>query len=107
MKKIILILLICFLCSSSAALGFVVGSSNFVLSEYPRFYKSKPMKPIYKDSLSATMYQSDVENYTREADRYIDACKNDIQRIVENAEDARNSANAVIREYNNYIQYGF
>ncbi len=51
-------------------------------------------------------YRSEVESYVDSANRYVEACKNDIQRIIESAEKAKRDANNAIEEYNSFIKFG-
>lgn len=106
MKKTILIVLIILLCSMSIAFGYVIGSSNFPLADYPAFRGYPPSKPYSRDSFAMSSYRSEVESYVDSANRYVEACKNDIQRIIESAEKAKRDANNAIEEYNSFIKFG-
>ncbi|TSK09110.1 MAG: hypothetical protein FPO08_07395 [Geobacter sp.] len=78
---------------ASTANAFVIGGSNLGFSGYPDHSCDKPTPPhtpLYRDELSVTMYNTDVERYNRDLETYIDCIKtylenarNDIQRIEE------------------------
>jgi hypothetical protein len=104
-----IILFLTLFCASSIALGYVIGSSNLGIMGYPDFSSSrmKPIKPYSRDSYSMDRYYHDVKIHVEEADRYIEAANNDIQRIQEAAEKARNEAREAIREHNNFVKFGY
>ena len=95
--------------AGTMAFGYVIGSSNLGFSGYPSFESktSKPNKPYSKDEWAANQYRIDVERYVRESKDYIEAAENDIKRIKEEQSKAVDAANAVVREYNSYIRYGY
>ena len=104
MKKALIILLFLFSCLSSVAFGFVIGSSNFPLGDYPAFRSSVPSRPFSRDPVALTTYRYEVESYVSAAEKYIEACKNDIQRIIESAEKAKRDANSAVNEYNLFVR---
>lgn len=96
-------------CSVSIAFGFVVGGSNLGPLGYPKFestHYNRPMKPYSKDEYAVRKYKQEVERYIEESKEYVKAANSDIERIQEGKSDAIRSANVVVDEYNNYIQYG-
>jgi len=105
-KKIVLGVIIALLCSTSAALGFVIGDSNFGMIGYPKFTDNnfKPSIPYARDQYSADQYRSEVVSYRENAMRYIDASNNDIRRIQEEKTATMDSVNEVVREYNSYVK---
>lgn len=106
-KLVVLIAVTLILCFVSACAGYVYGGSNLPLSSYPEFYSYKPHPPFGKNSYEADNYRIEVESYVRKAENYIDDAINDIERIQYEIEEARNSANRVVREYNNWVQFGY
>jgi hypothetical protein len=108
-KKIVLITLLIVLCSTSGALGYVIGNTNLGIGGYPDFssYHAKPSKPYTYGEYSVNQYKTDVEKYICQTHEYLEAANNDIKRIQENKETTINDANNVINEYNNYIKNGY
>ena len=79
--------------SSNIAGAFVFGSSNLGMFGYPDHTCTKPFKPYSFDS------QYEVDNYNLEVQMYVDcindyveAARNDIDRIVEKANQAVSEA---------------
>ena len=107
MKKIVILTLVILLCSFSVAFGYVVGSSNLPLSEYPdfdRYRYKKPSTPYSRNQYYDSRYRAEVENYVQDAKNYVEAANNDIQRIIEAKQEAIASANEAINEYNSYAR---
>lgn len=90
MKKIIFVLLITLLCSTSVAFGYVIGGSNLSLGMYPAF----------NAYLSYNPSRSEVERYIQESKRYVENCNNDIDRIQEAKNDAIRKVNYEVDKYN-------
>lgn len=91
MNKILLCLCAIMLSTSSVALGYVIGNSNFTLGQYPEF-------DAY---ISYAPSEYEIDSYVRQAKEYVEGCNNDMQRIAEAREDAIAKANEVISRYNN------
>ena len=107
MKIIVILTLVILLCSFSVAFGYVVGSSNLPLSEYPdfdRYRYKKPSTPYSRNQYDDSRYRTEVENYVQDAKNYVEAANNDIQRIIEAKQEAIASANEAINEYNSYAR---
>lgn len=107
MKKVIILTLVVLLCSVSVAFGYVVGSSNLPLSEYPDFDKyhyKKPTVPYSHNQYDDSRYRTEVENYVEDARNYVEAANNDIKRIIEAKQEAIASANEAVNEYNSYAR---
>lgn len=94
MKKIVLLALAILLCMSSIAFGYVMGASNLGYNGYPQYGTyNKPFRPYSRDDYSDKNYRQQVDDYVT-----------DVKRIAEARQDAINSVNAVINEYNDYIK---
>lgn len=108
-NKVILLLIILTICSTSVAFGFVMGKTNFELTGYPEFNKKhyRPSKPYSQDSYSMQKYRMDMEEYIQYAKDYNEAANNDIQRIQESVEKTRIEVNDAIDEYNRFVKYGY
>lgn len=105
MKKIVLLALAILLCMSSIAFGYVMGASNLGYNGYPQYGTyNKPFRPYSRDDYSDRNYRQQVDDYVAKGKEYVDACDNDVKRIAEARQDAINSVNAVINEYNDYIK---
>lgn len=107
MKKIALLTLLILLCSFSVAFGYVIGSSNLPLSEYPDFDKyryKKPTVPYSRSQYDDSRYRTEVENYVQDARNYVKAANNDIERIIEAKQEAVAAANEAVNDYNRYAR---
>lgn len=94
------------LCSVSVAFGYVVGSSNLPLSQYPAFDEFgglRPRKPFTRNQFDDDQYRRDVQRYVQEAQDYVEAANYDVQRVIQAKQEAIAKANEVINEYNNYV----
>jgi len=108
MKKRTLLAVCMLALGAVVAFAFVSGFSN-LYGPYPSFSSKamRPHKPFSKDKWALDSYRRDVEQYVEDANNYIRAASNDIDSINDAMRDARNEANQVVSEYNNYVTYGF
>lgn len=92
----------------STLFGFISGYSNLYVS-YPSFSSKayRPSKPFSKDEFNISRYKSQVEQYRRDGESYIQAAYNDISSIQREINEAIDDVNSVVREYNSFIQYGY
>jgi len=84
----------------------VIGDTNLGILGYPDhtcgYPPTKPIPPFSDDRFSVESYNSRVRSYNIEIDtfyycikRYLDAAKNDIERIKEKMQDAIDAYNRV------------
>jgi len=109
MKKTALLSLIIFISTTSVGFGYYLGNSNFDYGSYPSFKTKsfRPSKPYIRDSYSMEKYRSDMKAYLDDAQRYVTAANNDIEAIEDEISYAKKEADAAVREYNDFIKYGY
>lgn len=79
----------------NAAMAYVFGGSNLGFLGYPKHSCSQPYKPFQFTSQSqVNMYNADLEVYFNCIDSYVENAKNDIDRIIEAANEAISEANS-------------
>ena len=96
-RKILFLTIGIFMCSTSAALGFVIGGSNLPLSDYPEFKKYLSYNPT----------QYEMEEYVRAAKEYIANCDNDIDRIHDVKRETIKKVNQTVDDYNRRQVLGY
>ncbi len=71
------------------ALALVFGSSNLGIFGYPDHTCSKPYKPYsFTTQWEVDSFNAELTTYYKCIDEYVDAAKNDIDRIIEKANEA-------------------
>lgn len=107
MKKVLAALLLLMVGMATGASAVVYGGSNLGYSGYPEFSGYRPDRPYSRESYSMQSYRSDVESYLSDIDDYIDNAKNDMQRITDAIEAARQEAEETVDEYNSFVRSGY
>lgn len=90
-KKILVVLLLACFWATSVAFAYVYGGTNLGYMGYPKFDAFLPYNPS----------QLDMQLYISEAQEYLDNCDNDIKRIIEAKQEAVDTVNNAIYDYNN------
>lgn len=107
MKSILFFGSVLALCAGCLGAGYVFGGSNLGIMGYAKFSGHKPSRPFSRDDYSRRSYQNDVEQYISDAKEYVENARNDKIRIDNATEEAIDSANNVVDEYNSWVQLGY
>ena len=104
-KAIFTIMVILFVASDAPA--FVFGGSNLGILGYPEFSGYRPGKPYSRESYMISSYRMEMENYLSEIEEYLDNARNDIKRISEAMQEAKDEADDAVNEFNRFIRSGY
>lgn len=88
-KKILILSAIIAMCVTSYALGYAYGGSNMNYY-YPSFSSYISYNPTYEE----------IGRYVDEGKEYVDNCNADIQRIIDERENAIEEINRQISNFN-------
>lgn len=105
--KKVFFLVVFFGCLTSASIGYVMGNTNFDMFGYPSFNDKsfQPVQPHSRDGNMVTSYSNQVNQYIRDARRYIQAADNDIRIIEAEKKEANRRLHEVVAEYDRFM-YG-
>lgn len=106
-RLILIFSVVLLLCFSSASIGYVYGSSNLGVAGYPEFRSMRPIRPVTNSKVFINKYKEDVDQYLRDARKYIESAQNDRTLIKEAVEQCTRDATSVIDEYNTWLNYGY
>lgn len=103
--KRFVVLVVFFSCLTSGTLGYVMGVTNFDMFGYPTFNNKsfRPTPPHSRDSNMVTSYSNQVNDFIRDARRYIQAADNDIRTIEIEKRDANRQLREVLEEYDRFM----
>lgn len=88
-KRVLIVISIFTMCATSYALGYATGGSNMGYY-YPSFSSYISYDPTYEE----------LGRYVDEGKEYVDNCNADIQRIIDERENAIEEINRQISNFN-------
>lgn len=87
---------ICFLFAPQRGFAFTIGSTNFDFLGYPKHKCNQPYIPHGRDKYAWEMFKISLDEYTECIRLYVEAAKNDQERIAEEANKAVDEHNAFV-----------
>lgn len=95
MRKTYWIFFACSTLAATPALALVFGGSNLGIFGYPDHTCSKPYKPYsFTAQWEVDQFNSELTAYYSCIDEYVENAKNDIDRIIEKANEAVDDVNS-------------
>ncbi len=85
------------------ASNIVFGWTN-LFGGYPEFDEMKPTAPYEKNEYTFNAYRNEVETYVRNANEYIENANRDAEDLRRKQQEAFDSANRVVEEFNEWAR---